>query len=301
MLNSVVCHYSTLIEPSGMLAALQKQHKDPAYLLPAASVAGYPSDVWLFRIVFDLIKAFGGAKQGYGYAQLVQDIKAEVSDGKVLRFVRVATAAPGWSLPTSTEPVRRGLQDYVNRIPNTSFSPQLLAVVAFVLAKRLGGLPKEQLDKVGPALAEIWASSTFEARLLAHRGFDPIGILLKKALAGTSHRESYISACFADAAQNLATKLTGTTKVIIAGRTIINWQSSHGSHTNDKKKELCGRAVGLRYHWNGSKFVLRPDIDNLILVLDGTWRDDDIQALVRAGWDEIYFPDEMDRVIKAIV
>jgi len=39
----------------------------------------------------------------------------------------------------------------------------------------------------------------------------------------------------------------------------------------------------------------------LILLLDGTWRQKDIDALVSAGWDEIYYPDEIDKLKEAIV
>jgi hypothetical protein len=84
---------------------------------------------------------------------------------------------------------------------------------------------------------------------------------------------------------------------------LINWQSAHHSHTNDKKKELCGRAVALRYSWDSktNTFIPRPGIKKLILVLDGTWKQGDLDALVRAGWDEIFYPDEMDKLAKAIV
>ena len=76
----------------------------------------------------------------------------------------------------------------------------------------------------------------------------------------------------------------------------IVWQSCTDSGRDHKKKELCGRAPGLRYHWNGKGFVARPGIKKLVLLLDGTWRDEDLKALLRAGWDEIFYPDEMDRL-----
>ena len=70
-----------------------------------------------------------------------------------------------------------------------------------------------------------------------------------------------------------------------------------------KKKELCGRAVGLRYSWDAKTktFIKRPGVDKLFLVVDGTWRQSDLDALIRAGWDEIFYPDEMDKLAAAIV
>ena len=85
--------------------------------------------------------------------------------------------------------------------------------------------------------------------------------------------------------------------------TLINWQSAHGSHTNDKRKELCGRGPALRYSWDTKKkaFIRRPSAERLFLIVDGTWGQSDLDALVHAGWDEIFYPDEMDRLVKAIV
>jgi len=95
----------------------------------------------------------------------------------------------------------------------------------------------------------------------------------------------------------------GKTTVAIAKNTLINWQSVSDAGRDHKKKELCGRAVGLRYSWNAEqqKFIPRPGVKKLILVLDGTWRQQDLDALVRAGWDEIYYPDEMDKLAEAII
>ena len=39
----------------------------------------------------------------------------------------------------------------------------------------------------------------------------------------------------------------------------------------------------------------------MILLLDGTWRQADLNSLLRAGWDEIFYPDEMDQLAKSIV
>jgi hypothetical protein len=52
---------------------------------------------------------------------------------------------------------------------------------------------------------------------------------------------------------------------------------------------------------DGKAFIRRPGIQKMILVLDGTWKQADLNALLRAGWDEIYYPDEMDQLAKAIV
>jgi hypothetical protein len=302
MMAGLVAHYDRLLRPAEMLATFEAQHADPSHLFLDATGAAPPEDVWLFRLVCESVKAVGGLKQGYGYAQMVQDIKRLASGAEMGRFVRTAAGVPKWELPASTEPVRRGLQDYVNRIPGTSFSRALLAVVAFTLSKRLAEIPKARLLAATNALAETWISSAFEARLLTHRSFDPVGWLVEDALRGCAHEEQYIAACFAEAAPTLSSTLSGTTKVIRAKHTLVNWQSASDEGREHKKKELCGRAVALRYSWDAEngKFVPRAGIERLILVVDGTWRQDDLDALALSGWDHIFYPHEADQLRAAV-
>lgn len=302
MLDAVVAHYAQLTSPAGMLRALEEQYDDPRHLLPV-DLPRYPNDVWMFRVVADLVKSLGDRKQGYGYAQFVQDVKRQAASKELKHFVSAAIGEAGWTLPASTEPIRRGLQDYLNRIPGRSFSRSLLAVTAFVLAGRLAGIRRKDLTGLKEKLVETWKSSALEARLLAHRAFDPVGMLVKRALAGCAPREVYLPACYAEAAGVLGSELTGTTKVFRANDAIVNWQSVTDAGRDHKKKELCGRAVALRYSWDpkSKRFIPRPGVKKLILVVDGTWRQDDLDALVAAGWDEIYYPDEMDKLAAAIV
>jgi hypothetical protein len=110
-----------------------------------------------------------------------------------------------------------------------------------------------------------------------------------------------IRSCFGEKAE-LPGQATKTT-VLRKGKTLINWQSVSDAGRDHKKKELCGRAVALRYSWDATnkKFIKRPLVEKLLLVVDGTWRREDLLALARAGWDEIFYPDEMDKLVKAIV
>jgi hypothetical protein len=59
----------------------------------------------------------------------------------------------------------------------------------------------------------------------------------------------------------------------------------------------------MRYRWDNNKkaFGHRLGVSRLFLVLDGSWTDGDLAALLRAGWDTIFYPDEMDKLVKAIV
>ena len=63
------------------------------------------------------------------------------------------------------------------------------------------------------------------------------------------------------------------------------------------------REVALPYSWDAThkRFTPRPSVQKLILVVDGTWSREDLLALARAGWDKIFYPDEMDKLAEAIV
>ena len=49
------------------------------------------------------------------------------------------------------------------------------------------------------------------------------------------------------------------------------------------------------------KFIKRPATERLILIVDGTWGQSDLDELARAGWDAIFYPDEMEKLTAAIV
>ena len=64
-----------------------------------------------------------------------------------------------------------------------------------------------------------------------------------------------------------------------------------------------GREMALRYSWDPriQEFVPRPGVRKLILLVDGTWREDDLDALARAGWGVITHPNEIARLVEAAV
>jgi hypothetical protein len=61
--------------------------------------------------------------------------------------------------------------------------------------------------------------------------------------------------------------------------------------------------MALRYCWDPSiqEFVPRPGVRKLILLVDGTWREGDLDALARAGWGVITHPNEIARRVEAVV
>ncbi len=141
--------------------------------------------------------------------------------------------------------------------------------------------------------------TNLEQKVVTYRDFQPVRDLVMSACP--TARLIRIKSCFGEAAG--LSGLASDTTVLKAEQTLINWQSCSDAGRDHKKKELCGRAVALRYSWDAKprEFTPRPGVKKLILVVDGTWRQPDLDALIRAGWDEIFYPDEMEKLVDAIV
>jgi hypothetical protein len=240
----------------------------------------------LFDFIGALAKAKAGKSQAFGYSTFSR----HSSNGKA----RIGNMYIGTWCSCF-------MNQFFSRRASFHAPEEAVKYVAKILSEELEKFSAKDIAGLAAKLEEQYIAKEYEATLLAHRGFDPIGGLISLKTKLGSLMEIRIQACFAE--QCLDGRGSGSTSVLKIRSTLVNWQSAHGSHTNDKKKELCGRAVGLRYSWdpNLKQFTPRPGIKKLILVVDGTWRQEDLNALASAGWDEIFYPDEMEKLAKAIV
>ena len=277
--------YVSLIRPAILYQRLVKLHSTPGALIdPRKAPPNWPPhSVWLFEVMMEIPKLINEDPTSYGYAQMEKE--CEMLAG----------------MPKAGDPIyRTTIPGWVHRRAGSAVSAKILQGVSTVLAQHLSAVSVSSLKA---ALSDKNLKSYFknliEAKLCTYRMFEPLRCLVERAISGVK-KESFRS-CFSEKA-NLKGQATKTT-VLRKSKTLINWQSASNAGRDHKKKELCGRAVALRYSWDvaASKFVLRPGIEKLILVVDGTWKRDDLLALARAGWDETFYPDEMDKLAKAIV
>jgi hypothetical protein len=241
-----------------------------------------PKNNWLFEYLLELVKFSTGNSNGFGYAKLALEVQE----------------LPG--MPHANDPVYRiNLPDWVLRRGKLNMDRKIINGISLVVSTHLARIGATKAAKLIDQLKVESTNNTLEAKLMTYRMFEPLVQLIELACGVASMRN--IKACFAEAAGLKGA--AGKTRVVVFRNTLLNWQSVSDAGRDHKKKELCGRALGLRYSWDSKskKFIPRPGIKKLILALDGTWRQDDLDALVRAGWDEIFYPDEMDKLAKAIV
>jgi len=281
----LVAEYGSLVKPAVLLRRFKTLYARPAsFIDPKTAPLNWPpKSVWLFEVLLEVPKLLEDDPTSYGYAQLEKDCE------KIAGMPRAGnpiyrTTIPGW----------------VHRRPSVMVSHQILTGISKVLAAHL--------SKVGSAgIAALlsdkklkgYFENIIEAKLCTYRMFEPLRLLIEDTVAGPTR--NHVRSCFGEKAE-LVGQATKTT-VLRKGSTLINWQSASDAGRDHKKKELCGRAVALRYSWDAKakKFTPRPGVKKLLLVVDGTWRREDLLALARAGWDEIFYPNEMDKLAKAIV
>jgi hypothetical protein len=277
-------NFKGLMNSKTLARALVSLHKDPLALIdPKSAPADWPpATVWLFEYLLELIKLAGGGKNSYGYAQMERE----------------ASSYPG--MPNAGDPVYRiNLPDWVHRNDSLPMPRRVIDGLANALSHQIAMIAPADIVKLIKEVASSMQHNIVESKLVTYRMFQPLLVLLQTDVTGLEPNN--LRTCFAEAAG--VGGQAGKTTVGQVGKTLINWQSVTAQGRDHKKKELCGRAIGLRYSWDSSSrfFILRPDVKKLILVVDGTWRQKDLDALARAGWDHIFYPDEMDQLAAAIV
>lgn len=282
----VTAHLTEIKTQKGMLKHLRLQYKNPQHGLSIPANVDPPTNVWLFDFITAVLKAKSGLSQGFGYSAFAKHQKAKQS---LIGNMDIGSWCSCF------------MNQYVSRRDKFNAPKEAEEFFALVLSDAIQKVTEPDIKKSTESILKEYIAKEYEATLLSHRGFDPIGALLAIKCGFSTKHLTRIQGCFAESA--LSNSNSGTTSVLKVKNTIINWQSASDAGRDHKKKELCGRAVALRYSWDtkAKSFITRPGIAKLVLIVDGTWRQDDLNALIRAGWDEIYYLDELDQVTKSIV
>jgi hypothetical protein len=256
---------------------------------------------WPYYRLLDVIKMGSGFVQGYGLAQMLEDVtKLRAGSKHIAEVSKVSGVPVGDVKLRALRSIERLLSvqlgDWSSPGTEALFAryPCDMAEVAIAVALRLARLDQSVLDD-----ADAFAEAIFQANVTngfaVWRMFEPLVELVARAIPDV--RPQKIRTCYAEAAGGDVRGDAGEMHILKVRMTIVNVQSS----SDHKTKELCGRAIGLRYHWDGQKFTHRDKVAKMFLLLDGTWPQQELNALVRSGWDDIFYPDEMDRLAKAIV
>lgn len=282
-LNRVATHvdfvhnnYDQIIDPKGLEVLLVKCFNDPSDLSGEAG----DEKVWIYEILVSLLKAKTGKKQGYGLAQLAEDTGlAETGEGAPLaRFI----------IPKFTQ-----REEFLQ--------PQHLSMLAKGLSERFrNDVSRQDVFALKVKVEEWVIKENLEDRLIPYRNFEPLMWLLIAELdkQGKAYeaKRPYIGWINEYTAIG---KKSATTPFVKVGSTLVHWKSSHGSHPNDKTKELSARARSVKYQYSTEmkQFSRRENINQLALIVDGDWTDRHLDTLSKSGWDIIVYPDQISDLV----
>jgi hypothetical protein len=264
--------------------------------------------VWIYDHCIALLRASSGRLNDFGYGPLGSLFQRESSSKRFVSFLnrvmnglpeREQAAARRWAgstLKNSSEPGRRGFQDWLAR--EKRINSVVIASYSFALATMLseafGKTCQVGVEKVVAAHAyALWN------KLLTYPEFEGLpGLVL--AACGDKVQWVTIQTLMAEIAGETVQD-AGALRVLGFERGLIFWVSATDAGRGHKVKELSAKARCLRHQYTSGTFSRREAASRLFLVVDGTFSGADLEALKNAGWDELFYPDEMDKLVKAIV
>lgn len=272
--------YDQIADPDGLYVLLSDCQSDPALFAEEHGIeyTGQLSHNWLFTVLMDTIKASTGKQTGFGYAQLAVEMgrSEDITSG----YITIA--------------------DWANRVPGTDLPSHVLRGVATVLATRIGGIGESQLPRLRSKLIEVTQRSFLEARIIPYRNFEVLLWLLEAELQ--RQEVTYIPKTSYEGWINEYSgvgRRVATTPFVRVGSSLIHWKTVSDAGKSHKKKELAARARAIRYEYNVERdtFIRREGVNQLVLIVDGTFGDEDLEVLVASGWDIIIYPDDIPELV----
>lgn len=262
--------------------------------------------VWLYDHLVAVLRTSSGRNNDFGYGALVAYFKANRQSPEFLGMMNQILKLSGpaelrraqrWineTLANVSEPGRRGFQDWLSK--KKLVSPVIVGAFAFALAKLLtqvNGATKLKIEALVSAHSYgLWN------KLLTYPDFEPLVSLIETACSSKVKRISARTLMFDLADRNI--QEAGRMPALAFKGGLICWKSVTDAGKDHKRKELCGRGRALRFQKTAKGFMQRLEAKQLFLIVDGTFNDRDLQVLSEAGWDRIFYPDEMDQLVKAI-
>lgn len=271
----IVENHSLLSKPAGMRQAFADVRADAmGPLRGRISPDLAPTDHWLFSSMMTLLRTETGRKDGYGYSKL----------GAETGFEEVISAHPGVAIAPYLQ--RRG-----------ELKPNILQGIVTVFAGHLERLGQQASEALFQEALKTYASSTFNYQLASYRHYNPVDWLVCDRLDYDGHSFEFPTQhpSFLSAKGKGTTTSTGNVISVDGGRCWIKCQSAYAGKI-DKRKELCGRIGSMKLCYTPEELEQK----SFYLVIDGFFEDHDLTLLDQAGWDGIFYFDELDALSKAI-
>lgn len=275
----VATQFHRLSTATDLEQALRDCYLDPNNVLGAPIGLSEPksSGAWLFNYLMTIIKAEAKKQQGYGYSRLTKEA--------------------GLAIPGKRSILDFALPKYITR--TKPLDAHVYEGVARALSVRLSAIGASWITGNEQAITDAFLRGLFEDKIYKMAAFDPTRYQLEAGLKKPSFNRRSRKPTFLT--QVMAETGVTTTDVIEGKNTLLLWQSATNKGVNHKMKELCGRLGMLRVKATPTGAAPDTGYKKAILLLDGTWTDAHLKRLADCGADAIFYPDEIDDLIKAIV
>lgn len=306
--------WQLLKTPQGLYQELQIAAKDGMQAFQGArNKSKFKFPGWLLVILITIIKAGKNRRLEYGYSKIVNDIQALIpSELQQWKEIVKGTEKHSPEDPRGSRTIEYGLRDwiYADSRSNFTFHDSELALVSLVLSRRLSAaFGGEFPESIADSVKEFFIADTIETKLLSHPSFRPLKELI---IAGLKEKNltyqdiSYFQSPLRGMAVSKGERVNiraASTNVIVTKRTLIRWISVSDEGRMHKCKEFCGRAWGFRVQTDFAtgKVSSREEVKKFVLLVDGTFDNADLRALVDAGWDEIFYPDQIELLLRSII
>jgi hypothetical protein len=271
----IIKHYNELQTKAGMSNALSLVFADcKKPLMDVSPEVVQVEHHWLFQSIMGVLRTETGRSDGYGYSVLGKETGHEYE----INAFAGTVIAPYLQLKKP--------------LPNN-----LLDAVASVFAGHLKRLGFDNLKRLLEAGIAVQCESIFNFQMMNYRFFNPIDWLVCDRLkvenivfASPATHESFLNVSEGEIASSTRSL------ICVRGQKVwIKCQSAYDGKI-DKRKELCGRVGAMKLCYTSEE--LRKV--RFYLVLDGFFEDLDLKLLSEAGWDGIFYYDELDALVSLV-
>ena len=274
--NAWINHnFELLTNNASMSDALERVYLKPNEILSEVGVhLGKVRMHWLVVSIMSALRTETGRADGYGYSKLGQ----ETGRRKQLN-----------SAPTDFVP-------YLQLRSN--IEADFREDIAEVFSKHCKRLGKVRLFDLLTKSIDTTAKSIFNYQISGYRHFNPVLWVLESHLKSAAINYIWPASHNSFLSDHVSGNSSATGNMIYISERDI-WIKSQSAYDGriDKRKELCGRIAAMKLTY---KKKALNEVD-FILVVDGHFDDEDINLLYKAGWDQIFYPYEMSKLINFIL
>jgi hypothetical protein len=176
-------------------------------------------------------------------------------------------------------------------------APAIARDVSKVFAGHLQRLGKARTKELLQESVRGLCEAIFNFQMVGYRLYNPVDWLVCRELLNAGHKVVFPASHDSFLSLKGKGNATATANLISVdnGKYWIKCQSAYDGRI-DKRKELCGRIGAMKLCYSATELKTK----RFYLVIDGFFNVEDIRLFGGAGWDGVFYYDELDILEKTI-